>query len=73
MNPTPAPEADGPLTSHQRGQDGPDKPLAVEAGTVPRQKVVPRAAVLTAVRTPAAAPSETLPPARADAWGILCA
>ena len=58
MNPTPAPEADGPLTSHQRGQHGPDKPLAVEAGTVPRQKVVPRAAVLTAVSTPGAAPAD---------------
>ncbi|PWS49632.1 hypothetical protein DLE01_22530 [Streptomyces sp. FT05W] len=38
MNPTPAPEADGPLTSQQRGHDLPEGPLAVESTTVPRQK-----------------------------------
>ncbi|MEU8705392.1 IucA/IucC family protein [Streptomyces sp. NPDC048565] len=41
MNPTPAPEADGPLTSQQRGQDLPEGPLAVESTTVPRQKAGP--------------------------------
>lgn len=41
MNPTPAPEADGPLTSQQRGQDLPDGTLAVESTTVPRQKAGP--------------------------------
>ncbi|MFG2590674.1 IucA/IucC family protein [Streptomyces sp. NPDC048438] len=41
MNPTPAPEADGPLTSQQRGHDLPEGPLAVESTTVPRQKAGP--------------------------------
>ena len=41
MNPTPAPEADGPLTSQQRGHDLPKGPLAVESTTVPRQKAGP--------------------------------
>ncbi|MET9594090.1 IucA/IucC family protein [Streptomyces sp. NPDC006516] len=41
MNPTPAPEGDGPLTSQQRGQDLPDGALAVESTTVPRQKAGP--------------------------------
>ncbi|MGW6714341.1 IucA/IucC family protein [Streptomyces globisporus] len=38
MNPTPAPEADGPGISQHRGQDGPAAPGTVEATTVPRQK-----------------------------------
>ncbi|MEU0130797.1 IucA/IucC family protein [Streptomyces sp. NPDC006289] len=41
MNPTPAPEADGPPTSEQRGHEPPDGPLVVEATTVPRQKKRP--------------------------------
>ncbi|MFI8433929.1 IucA/IucC family protein [Streptomyces sp. NPDC079020] len=42
MNPTPVPEADGPLSHQHRGQDGPAGPCTVEAATVPRQKAVPR-------------------------------
>ncbi|MEI7032926.1 IucA/IucC family protein [Streptomyces pratensis] len=38
MNPTPAPEADGPGAPQHRGQDGPAAPGTVEATTVPRQK-----------------------------------
>ncbi|MFF3974597.1 IucA/IucC family protein [Streptomyces rubiginosohelvolus] len=38
MNPTPAPEADGPGNPQHRGQDGPAAPGTVEATTVPRQK-----------------------------------
>ncbi|MFE8915596.1 IucA/IucC family protein [Streptomyces globisporus] len=38
MNPTPAPEAEGPGTPQHRGQDGPAAPGTVEATTVPRQK-----------------------------------
>ncbi|MFI7327916.1 IucA/IucC family protein [Streptomyces rubiginosohelvolus] len=38
MNPTPAPEADGPGSPQHRGQDGPAAPGTVEATTVPRQK-----------------------------------
>ncbi|WP_432111606.1 IucA/IucC family protein [Streptomyces sp. YPW6] len=38
MNPTPAPEADGPGTPRHRGQDEPVPPGTVEATTVPRQK-----------------------------------
>ncbi|MFF2862356.1 IucA/IucC family protein [Streptomyces rubiginosohelvolus] len=38
MNPTPAPEADGPGNHQHRGQDGPAAPGTVEATTVPRQK-----------------------------------
>ncbi|MFE2209362.1 IucA/IucC family protein [Streptomyces rubiginosohelvolus] len=38
MNPTPAPEADGPGDPQHRGQDGPAAPGTVEATTVPRQK-----------------------------------
>jgi len=41
VNPTPAPEGDGPVTSQQRGQDLPDGALAVESTTVPRQKAGP--------------------------------
>lgn len=39
MNPTPAPEADGP--PHHRGQTGPTDCLDAEPTTVPRQKAVP--------------------------------
>ncbi|WP_328906233.1 iron transporter [Streptomyces sp. NBC_00234] len=52
MNPIPAPEADGPLTSPYPGQDGPDSPLAVEATTVPRQKVPPRGDRRTSAGSP---------------------
>ncbi|MFF7359707.1 IucA/IucC family protein [Streptomyces sp. NPDC008125] len=38
MNPTPAPEADTPLTSQLRGQEAPLGPRTAEATTVPRQK-----------------------------------
>ncbi|MFI6894202.1 IucA/IucC family protein [Streptomyces sp. NPDC050256] len=41
MNPTPAPEADGPPSSHLRGEAGTSGHLAVETSTVPRQKEVP--------------------------------
>ncbi|MFD7748145.1 IucA/IucC family protein [Streptomyces sp. NPDC059698] len=47
MNPTPAPEAEGPGTPQHRGQDGPAAPGTVEAMIVPRQKA-PRAAVPSA-------------------------
>lgn len=40
MNPTPAPEADGPPPSHTPESDGPGG-VAVEATTVPRQKETP--------------------------------
>lgn len=49
MNPTPAPQADGPLTSQQRGAELPDSDVAVEPATVPRQKSGPGATP----RTPA--------------------
>ncbi|MGW2280805.1 IucA/IucC family protein [Streptomyces sp. NPDC001770] len=38
MNPTPAPEADTPLTSQLREQEAPLGPRTAEATTVPRQK-----------------------------------
>lgn len=41
MNPTPAPEADGPPSSHHGGEPGTSGPLAVEPTTVPRQKEMP--------------------------------
>nr|WSW66400.1 iron transporter [Streptomyces sp. NBC_00995] len=41
MNPTPAPEADGPDFSHHQGEAGTSGHLAVETSTVPRQKEVP--------------------------------
>ncbi|MEU5716004.1 IucA/IucC family protein [Streptomyces sp. NPDC020403] len=77
MNPTPAPEADGPPTSEQRGQDVPDGVLAVEPTTVPRQKAGHRATPYTgagaAVRglpadrpCPARVPARTGTPGRPD-------
>ncbi|MFJ4966275.1 IucA/IucC family protein [Streptomyces sp. NPDC088729] len=57
MNPTPAPEADGPGTPQHRGQDGPAVPGTVEATTVPRQKAahgcVPHAPAHAAATAPA--------------------
>ena len=53
MNPTPAPEADGPLTSQQRGHDRPEGPLAVESTTVPRQKAGPHGTPRPGANTPA--------------------
>ncbi|WUW21129.1 iron transporter [Streptomyces sp. NBC_01463] len=41
MNPTPAPEADGPPSSHHGGEAATLGHLAVEPSTVPRQKEVP--------------------------------
>ncbi|MFJ2093259.1 IucA/IucC family protein [Streptomyces sp. NPDC087901] len=59
MNPTPAPEADGPPSIHHRGEAGTSGHLAVEASTVPRQKEVPHGqwhAHRTATACPAPAP-----------------
>ncbi|MEU4264119.1 IucA/IucC family protein [Streptomyces argenteolus] len=64
MNPTPAPEADGPLTSQQRGQDLPDGLLAVESKTVPRQKAGPRGTLRDTAGT--SAPTRALPAAGPD-------
>ncbi|MFD4032331.1 IucA/IucC family protein [Streptomyces sp. NPDC058637] len=61
MNPTPAPEADGPPTSQQRGQDLPDSLLTVESTTVPRQKAGPHGTLRDTVGT--SAPTGTLQPA----------
>ncbi|MBM7442639.1 IucA/IucC family siderophore biosynthesis protein [Streptomyces sp. HB132] len=55
MNPTPAPEADGPLTSQQRGHDLPEGQLAVESTTVPRQKAGPHGTPGPGTDTPAVA------------------
>lgn len=55
MNTTPAPEADGPLTSQQRGHDLPDGLLAVESTTVPRQKAGPHGPPRAAADSPAGA------------------
>ncbi|MFF8917791.1 IucA/IucC family protein [Streptomyces sp. NPDC015032] len=41
MNPTPAPQADGPPPTEQRGQAGHTGNLVVEQTTVPRQKAAP--------------------------------
>ncbi|MCX4789859.1 MULTISPECIES: IucA/IucC family protein [unclassified Streptomyces] len=41
MNPTPAPQADGPPPTQQRGQDAYTGNLVVEHTTVPRQKAAP--------------------------------
>ncbi|GAA2982221.1 MULTISPECIES: IucA/IucC family protein [Streptomyces] len=64
MNPTPAPEADGPLTSQQRGAELPDGDVAVEPATVPRQKSGPGATPRTPEATGAAQeyPSGALEP-----------
>ncbi|MEV7298403.1 MULTISPECIES: IucA/IucC family protein [Streptomyces] len=66
MNPTPAPEADGPLTSQHRGQDLPDGPLAVESTTVPRQKAGPCGALRDAAGPSAPSPTGTAPAPRHD-------
>ncbi|MER6115143.1 IucA/IucC family protein [Streptomyces sp. NPDC001743] len=63
MNPTPAPEADGPDSSRHPGEAGPSGHLAVEASTVPRQKEVPHAQrhahrTATACAAPAPGPLE---------------
>lgn len=55
MNPTPAPEADGPLTREQRGHELPDGPLAVESTTVPRQKAGPHGTPRAGSDTPTGA------------------
>lgn len=67
MNPTPAPEADGPPSSHHRGEAGTPGHLAVEASTVPRQKEVPHGQwhahrTATACPAPAPAPLDDLDP-----------
>ncbi|WP_329206740.1 iron transporter [Streptomyces sp. NBC_00683] len=67
MNPTPAPEADGPLTSQQRGQNLPDGPLAFESTSVPRQKVGPQGNR----RTPAGGPADASPEDLLDAPDAL--
>lgn len=73
MNPNPAPEADGPLTSPRPGQDGPDSPVAVEATTVPRQKTAPRSDRRSAMSAPVGAAQDLLdhpdPLRAADAAG----
>ncbi|WP_329613549.1 iron transporter [Streptomyces brevispora] len=53
MNPTPAPEADGPPSSHHRGEAGSTGHLAVELTTVPRQKEVPHGQWYASRATPA--------------------
>ncbi|MFI6863543.1 IucA/IucC family protein [Streptomyces sp. NPDC050421] len=75
MNPTPAPEADGPPSSNHRGEAGTSGPLAVEASTVPRQKEVPHgqwhAHTATARPEPAPDPLDHPDPLRAaDVAGI---
>ncbi|WP_329041121.1 iron transporter [Streptomyces sp. NBC_00178] len=55
MNPTPAPEADGPFTREQRGHELPEGPLAVESTTVPRQKAGPHGIPRAGADTPAGA------------------
>lgn len=52
MNPTPAPEADGPPSSHHRGEAGTSGQLAVEPATVPRQKEMPHSQWYTSRATP---------------------
>lgn len=73
MNPTPVPEADGPLTSTHPGQDGPESPAAVEATTVPRQKTAPRGDRRTVTSAPIGAAQDLLdhpdPLRAADAAG----
>ncbi|MFD0020130.1 IucA/IucC family protein [Streptomyces sp. NPDC058382] len=76
MNPTPAPEADGPPSSHHRGEAGTSGHLAVEPTTVPRQKEVPHG-LWYASRTVLASPAPASDPLdhpdplqAADAAGI---
>ncbi|MFE9783539.1 IucA/IucC family protein [Streptomyces sp. NPDC005775] len=76
MNPTPAPEADGPDSSHHRGEAETSGHLAVEASTVPRQKEVPHGQwhahrTATAFPGPAPDPLDHPDPLRAaDVAGI---
>lgn len=63
MNPTPAPEADGPLTSQQRGHDLPEGPLAVESTTVPRQKAGPHVTPRAGSAVPTGLPADRVRPA----------
>lgn len=76
MNPTPAPEADGPPSSHHRGEAGTSGHLAVETSTVPRQKEVPHGQwqshrTTAACTAPATDPLDHPDPLRAaDAAGI---
>ncbi|MFF1920883.1 IucA/IucC family protein [Streptomyces sp. NPDC058221] len=76
MNPTPAPEADGPPSSHHRGEAGTPGHLAVEPSTVPRQKEMPHglwhvSRAVSAAPAPAADPLDHPDPLRAaDAAGI---
>ncbi|MFJ4916888.1 IucA/IucC family protein [Streptomyces sp. NPDC088726] len=76
MNPTPAPEADGPPSTHHRGEAGTSGHLAVEPPTVPRQKEMPHghwhaARTTPACPAPAADPLDHPDPLRAaDAAGI---
>ncbi|MFJ6465049.1 IucA/IucC family protein [Streptomyces sp. NPDC091387] len=76
MNPTPAPEADGPPPSHHRGETGTPGHLAVEPPTVPRQKEMPHGQWYASRATPIcpAPPADPLdhpdPVQAADAAGI---
>ncbi|SEC32891.1 Siderophore synthetase component [Streptomyces sp. 2131.1] len=64
MNPTPAPEADGPPPTHLPEADTPGR-LAVETTTVPRQKETPHGLWQTSRSAPAA-PGVTNPDDPAD-------
>ncbi|WP_329029265.1 MULTISPECIES: IucA/IucC family protein [unclassified Streptomyces] len=64
MNPTPAPEADGPPPTHLPEADTPGR-LAVETTTVPRQKETPHGLWQTS-RPASAAPGATNPDDPAD-------
>ncbi|MFJ9622371.1 IucA/IucC family protein [Streptomyces sp. NPDC101181] len=68
MNPTPAPEADGPATPQHRGQDRTAAPETAEATTVPRQKDVHRddAEPLTPAAGPASGRAQGAPDALDD-------
>ncbi|MFD7866588.1 IucA/IucC family protein [Streptomyces sp. NPDC059783] len=76
MNPTPAPEADGPPCTHHRGEAASCGQLAVEPSTVPRQKEVPHAQwhtprTVSHAPAPSADPLDHPDPLRAaDAAGI---
>ncbi|WP_371602698.1 iron transporter [Streptomyces sp. NBC_01220] len=76
MNPTPAPEADGPPSTHHRGEAGTSGHLAVETSTVPRQKEVSHGQwqshrTTAACGAPATDPLDHPDPLRAaDAAGI---
>ncbi|MEV1045868.1 IucA/IucC family protein [Streptomyces sp. NPDC049916] len=68
MNPTPAPEADGPATPQHRGQDRAAAPETAEATTVPRQKDVHRddAEPLTSAAGPPSGRAQRAPDALDD-------